>query len=63
MNGSEGYIGASRQPFVGYMLTLSATVSILPAYRVYHAGYTYAVLAGNEDQSNLIVQRVEVERV
>lgn len=63
MDGSEGYIGASRQAFSGYMLTLPSTTVLLNNYRVTHGGYTYSVITVNEDQTNLILKRAELERV
>ncbi len=62
-SGSEGYIAGGRQPFAGYILTVPYDTTLLTTHRVEHGGYTYAVIAVNEDQSNLIVTRAEVERV
>ena len=62
-SGSEGYVGASRQPFAGYILTLPYDTVILTTYRVEMGANTYAVISDNGDQSDLIVKRVLVESV
>ncbi len=63
-SGSEGYIGAARQPFAGYILTTVYDVDLQPGYRVEHNSLTYAVIGyPNDDQSALITQRALVERV
>src|SRR5512140_2882804 len=63
VNGSEGILGASRQPFAGYMLTMPYDTAITSDNRVEHGGLTYAVITDNADQSDLIVKRVQVQRV
>lgn len=63
IQGGEGMVSESLQPQSSWMLTLPFDVQILPPYRVEIGGNTYAVLADNGAQSDLICKRVQVQRV
>ena len=63
MTGSEGLVGASRQVFTGYMLTLPYGTLIDETNRVIVGDYTYAASVSNDGQSDMACLRVQVEYV